>query len=111
MCFTKVWDFPYEDKNELTWKDSDLELLSTWKKWSSIPNVFRKLTEVKKNNVHQILLPEEYILMRNWWIQDDQILDFVKERAVENWVEDDYNFIINRWWNNNSKPKRYEDSL
>jgi hypothetical protein len=108
MCFTKVWDFP--DTN-LTWKDSDLELLSSNKKGTKIPNLFRKLMEVKSWNVNLILMSEEYILLKDWWVEDDKILIWLRARAIKNKVLWDFDFILNRWWNNTNNRKRNEGSI
>lgn len=99
MCFTKVWDFP-----DLTgtWKDWDLELLSTWKKWSNIPNLFRKIIEIKSENINLILTSEEYLSLNKSWISDEKMLVWLRVRAIEKNVLDQFDFIINRWWNNNS---------
>ena len=84
MCFIKVWDFPSEnydnndellekileeesdfdwfwsfllseEEKELTWKDSPLELLSTWKKWRKIPLIINDTKNNTKDKTHWIL--------------------------------------------------------
>jgi len=102
MCFTKVWDFP---DTELTWKDSDLELLSSNKKWSKVPNLFRKLMEVKSWDIQLILMNEEYMVLKDWWVNDDRILNWLRARAIKNKVVSEFDFILNRCGTNTVNKK------
>lgn len=108
MCFTKVWDF---SDNLKTWKDSDLELLSSNKNSSKIPNLFRKLIEVKSWDIQLILMRDEYLEFKNLWIEDEKILIWLRCRAIKNKVLWQFDFILSRWWDNKNNKKRNEESL
>lgn len=136
MCFTKPWYIndetieivlPFTDKNPnspeivqlwikeetreiLTWKDWDLELLSTWKKWwkktfwwnftYANPDIFPTEEEAEdqylarvnyaKKRRKEIARQERLIF---WYKYDYSFLDSIKDYLIKSWLIDEDNLI------------------
>lgn len=91
MCFTKAWEkleivLPFTDENPNS--PIEIDLLSTWKKW--IQNyVIRELIKLKLIN------KEHYESLKNWWIDDERIINWLWARAIKNWVKYKFDEILN----------------